>query len=107
MRRTTPRPSNPYRQIYKAYADAQFTLEELLEHFEAYDIYGTLDNPEIHIVDGDQELLFFVSIGYDDDDCVPTIYQASAELLGQRFSDVSSTYVNNNFPITKLHEGVR
>lgn len=103
MRRTTPRPTNPYRQIYKTYADTQFTLEELLERFKEYDIYGTLDNTEIHIVDGNQELLYFVSIGYD---CAPTIYQASAIFLGQRFSDIASTYVNNGFQITHIQGGI-
>ena len=76
MRRTTPRPINPNREVYKKYAETQFTLEELLAEFQNYTIYGVIENTTIYIVNGEQVLMQFDSIGYDDEDCIPTLYEA-------------------------------
>ena len=101
MRRTT----NPYRETYKQYAETQMTFEEILNTFKDYTIYGTLENTEIHIIDANnKEYLFFTSIGYDDDDCVPTIYQPSAEIgFGKDFDEIANIYLDNCEKITKLN----
>ncbi len=97
MRRKTPRPSNPYRAFFKKYADAQMTYEEILAEFNEYQIYDFLDNADIHIVDADNKsVLFFESIGYDDDDCVPTVYEASPIFLGKDFNEICRTYEIQN-----------
>ena len=106
MRRKTPRTNNPYREVYKQYAETQLTLEEILDKFNDYTIYGTLDNTEIHIVDTKlcKEYLFFESIGYDDDDCTPTLYQASPYLgFGTDFDDIINCYLDDHEKITKLN----
>lgn len=104
MRRTTPRPINPNREVYKKYAETQFTLEELLAEFKDYTIYGTLDNTEIHIVDASNtEYLFFETLGYEDEDCIPTIYETSPMFLATNFNEVSNYYLEDGFPITKLN----
>ena len=106
MRRKTPRPNNPYRVFFKKYADTQMTYEELIAEFKGYKIYGFLDNADIHIVDENNEsVLFFESIGYDDDDCVPTIYEASAIFLGQPFDKVAWGYADINEMPKFLNEG--
>lgn len=103
MRRKTPRPNNPYREFFKKYAEAQMTYEEILAEFNEYRIYGFLDNADIHIIDADNKgVLFFESIGYDDDDCVPTIYEASPIFLGRDFAEICSTYSKTNDVPKKL-----
>lgn len=103
MRRTTPRPSNPYRAFFKQYADSQMTYEEILAEFKDYQIYGFLDNADIHIVDADNKgILFFESIGYEDDDCVLTVYEASPIFLGKDFADICLTYSKTNDKPQKL-----
>ena len=93
MRRTTPRPNKPYRPFFKQYADSQLTYEEILTKFHDYKIYGFLDNTDIHILDADNKgVLFFESIGYDDDDCVPSVYTASPIFLGKDFKEICRTY---------------
>lgn len=95
MRRTTPRPMNPYRALFQQYADAQFTNEEILAEFKDYKIYGFLDNADIHIVDANNKsVLFFESIGYDDDDCVPSVYEASPIYLGHDICDIAGIYAD-------------
>lgn len=105
MKRTTPRPINHYRDVYKKYTEAQFTLEELLAEFSDYTIYGTLENTEIHIVDTNNKLyLFFESIGYDDEECIPTIYEISPyEKQGTDFDDIAFIYLDDCEKITKLN----
>lgn len=105
MRRITPRPMNPYREVYKKYAEIQMTLEEILAKFNGYTIYGTLDNTEIHIVDADnKEYLFFSSIGYEDDDCIPDLYQPSAEIgFGKDFDEIADIYLDDCCKIIKLN----
>ncbi len=89
MRRTTPRPNNPYRPFFKRYADSQLTYEKILAEFHDYKIYGFLDNTDIHIVDADNKgVLFFESI----DDCVPSVYTASPIFLGKDFNEICRTY---------------
>ena len=93
MRRTTPRPINPYREFFKQYADAQLTYEEILAEFKDYKIYSFLDSTDIHIVNADNKgVLFFESIGYEDDDCVPSIYEASPIYLGKDICDIAGIY---------------
>lgn len=105
MKRTTPRTPTPYRELYKKYSETQMTLEELLTEFQDYTIYGTLDNAEIHIVNADnKEHLLFESIGYEDEDCIPTIYEVSPYVKqGTDFNEVANIYHNNCFAITKLN----
>ena len=105
MLRTTPRTPNPYREIYKQYAETQMTLEEILEAFKDYDIYGALDNWDIHIIDStNHSYLFFESIGYEDDDCVPTIYETSAVFLGSTLEDIVGIYLDHQIQVTKLNQ---
>lgn len=95
MRRTTPRPSNPYRPFFKQYADSQLLYEEILAEFHDYKIYGFLDNTDIHIVDADNKsVLFFEFIGYDDEDCVPSVYEASPIYLGRDICDIACIYAD-------------
>ena len=106
MKRVTPRTPNPYREVYKKYAEVQMTLEEILAEFKDYLIYGTLENTELHIADTKfcKEYLFFESIGYDDDDCVPTLYQASPYLgFGTDFDDILFYYIDDYEKITQLN----
>ena len=104
MRRKTPRTPNPYREVYKKYAELQMTLEEILATFSNYTIYGTLDNTEIHIVDvNNKEYLFMETLGYDDDDCVSTIYETSPMFLATDFNEVSSFYIEDGFAVTQLN----
>lgn len=103
MKRVTPRTPNPYREVYKKYAEVQMTLEEILTKFSNYTIYGTLDNAEIHIVDNGTEYLFFESIGYENEDCIPTIYETSPMFLATSFNEVSNYYTEVGFTVTKLN----
>lgn len=105
MLRTTPRSTNPSRELYKKYKDTQLTFEEILDKFKNYTIYGTLENTEIHIVDADNKLyLFFESIGYDDDDSIPTLYEISPYLqYGKDFDEIAYFYLDDCEPITKLN----
>ena len=108
MRRTTPRTINPYRALFQQYADAQLTYEEILAEFKDYQICGFLDTEDIHIVDADNKgVLFFESIGYDDDDCVPSVYEASPIFLGKDFNDICRTYVPLNEYPKYLNGGVK
>ena len=99
------RTTNPYREAYKKYAETQMTLEELLTEFKDYTIYGTLDNTEIHIIDTNNKVyLFFESIGYDDEDCIPTIYEISPyEKQGTDFDEIADIYLDDCERITKLN----
>ena len=93
MRRTTPRPLNPYRALFQQYADCQLTYEEILAEFKDCHIYSFLDSTDIHIIDADNKgVLFFESIGYEDDDCVPSVYEASPIFLGKDFNEICQTY---------------
>lgn len=102
MKRVTPRTPNPYRTLYKQYAETQFTLEEVLKEFQHCTIYGFLDNTSLYIVDGSKILLLFDSIGYDDDDCVPTLYEAYPQ-FGEDFDEIANCYLEDGFKPTKLN----
>ena len=96
MRRTTPRPINPYRAFFKRYADSQLLYEEILAEFKDFKIYSFIDSTDIHIIDADNKgVLFFESIGYDDDDCVPSVYTASPIFLGKDLDEICRTYVDS------------
>ena len=102
MRRTTPRPTNPNRAVYKKYAEAQMTLEEILAEFKDYTIYGVLDNTSIYIVDGNKAVLLFDTIGYEDDECVPDIYEAVPVTVVDDFDYIANCYMDDCCKITKL-----
>ncbi len=103
MRRTTPRPANPNREVYKRYAETQFTLEELLAEFKDYTIYGIVENTSIYIVDNEAIVIMFDSIGYDDEDCVPTLYEAYPVPTGYPFSRVINGLAEDGEHPTKLN----
>lgn len=102
MKRVTPRTPNPNRELYKQYADSQLTIEEILDTFKDYDIYGVVENTAIYIVDNGYMLLEFDSIGYDDDDCVPTLYEAYPCLLGDRFERIANSLYEDSQPYPML-----
>ena len=89
-----------YKLAYKRYAETPMTLEEILETFKDFTIYGTLDNTEIHIVDADyREYLFFELIRYED-----AIYAASTYVgFGKSFNEISDIYFDACEKITKLN----
>lgn len=104
MLRTTPRKPNPYREIFNKYKEAQMTLDEILEAFKDYDIYGALDNWDIHIIDStNHSYLFFESIGYEDDECAIDLYQTSAVFLGATLEEIADTYLDHCITVTKLN----
>lgn len=104
MIRTTPRKPNPYREIFKQYADTQMTLDEILETFKDYTIYGALSNWDIHIIDStNHSYLFFESIGYEDDECAPDLYQPSAVFLGATLEEIADIYLDHSIIVTKLN----
>ena len=90
------------RTIYKQYAETQLTLEEVLDAFKDYTIYSVLDNTSLYIVADGKAVILFDSIGYDDDDCVPTLYEAYP-MPYENFDDIANRYVEDNFVITKLN----
>ena len=98
MKRTTPRPNNPNRALYQQYADSQLTLADILYNFQQYDIYGIVENTAIYIVENGYMLIEFDSIGYDDDDCVPTLYEASPCKLGDRFDRIAKSLYEDSQP---------
>ncbi len=103
MRRTTPRPTNPNRALYKKYAGTQMTLEEILDTFSDYTIYSFVENTAIYIVDNELIVLEFDSIGYDDEDCLPTIYEAYPEWLGYNFDRIVNSFLEDGIRPTKLN----
>ena len=103
MKRTTPRTSNPNRALYKQYAETQMTLEEILSTFNNYTIYGVLDNTSIYIIDNGKVALLFEYIGYEDEECIPDIYEAEATDLGRNFDAIAYYYLDDCIKITKLN----
>ena len=98
-----PRPINPSMEVYKKYAEVQMTLEEILAEFKDYTIYGVMDNASIYIVDGNNAVLLFDSIGYEDDDCVPDVYEAFPNPLGEDFGRTINCYLADDCKLTKLN----
>lgn len=106
MRRTTPRAINPYKVLFQQYADSQLLYEEILAEFKDYQIYSFLDSTDIHIIDADNKgVLFFESIGYDDDDCAPSVYTSSPIFLGKDFDYICWTYQSVSESPKKLNKG--
>ena len=103
MKRTTPRPINPNRELYKKYADTQLTLEEVLNQFSSYTIYGIIENTSIYIVDNGNIIIEFDSIGYDDEDCIPTLYEAYPVPTGYPFDRVVNGLREDGEYPTKLN----
>lgn len=103
MLRQTARPINPYREFYKKYAETQMTLEEILDAFKDYTIYSFVENTAIYIVDDKVIVLELDSIGYDDEDCVPTLYEAYPEWLGYNFDCIVSSFLEDGIKPTKLN----
>jgi hypothetical protein len=103
MLRKTPRTPNPYREVYKKYADTQMTLEELLAEFKDYTIYGVMGNITIYIVSNETLILEFDSIGYDDEDCLPTLYEAYPVPTNYPFSRIVNGFREVGFYPTKLN----
>lgn len=96
------RTPNPYREVYKKYANTQMTLEEILTKFNTYTIYGVMDNTSIYIVDNNKSILLFDIIGYEDDECIPDIYEAYPT-HGEDFDEMTNLYFNDFCKITKLN----
>jgi hypothetical protein len=103
MRRTTPRQPNPYREVYKKYAETQFTLEEILEEFKGYTIYSIMDNTTIYIVHNDIILISFDSIGYEDEDCIPILYEAYPHPSEDCFNRITNSLLEDGCKPTKLN----
>ena len=93
---------NPYREAYKQYAETQLTLEEILSTFKDYTIYSILDNTTLYIVEGNTVILLFDSIGYEDDDCMPDIYEAYPA-HGECFNTICDRYLYDGCSIMKLN----
>ena len=103
MKRTTPRTPNPSRKLYKQYAETQMTLEEILTTFSDYTIYSVLDNTSIYIVSEGKVALLFEHIGYEDEECIPDIYEAEATDLGKDFDFIAYYYLDDCIKINKLN----
>ena len=80
----------------------QSSLEEIIDIFKGAFVYGINENAEIYVVDEDNRVeCYFESIGYEDDDCVPTVYEmTSYSEIGKDFDDI---YPFDNIAITKLN----
>lgn len=78
------------------------TLEEILSTFHNYTIYGVLDNTSIYIIADGKSIILFDSIGYDDDECVPTLYEAYP-MPYEDFDTIADRYLEDSCPITKLN----
>ena len=102
MKRTTQRTPNPNKTIYKQYAETQLTLEEILNTFKDYTIYSVLDNTSIYIIADGKSIILFDSIGYDDDECVPTLYE-TYPMPYEDFDNIAHHYIDDCCKITKLN----
>ena len=98
-----PRPINPSMEVYKKYAEVQMTLEEILAEFKDYAIYGIVENTSIYIVSNEDIVIEFDSIGYEDDDCVPDVYEAYPVPAGYPFSKVVNSLREDGEHPTKLN----
>jgi len=98
LRKTT----NPNREVYKQYAETQMTLEEVLSTFKDYTIYSVLDNTSLYIVADGKSVLLFDYIGYEDDECVPDLYEAYP-IPYEDFDDIADRYLDDCCKITKLN----
>lgn len=84
----------------------QATLDEILTAFNGHKIYGLDENTFICVLDAnDNVLVTFESIGYDDDDCVPDLY----EVYDFNYEDVKFAEVAHLWgdTITKIQEEVK
>jgi hypothetical protein len=103
MKRQTQKPINPNRELYKKYQNLQLTLEEVLDQFKDYDIYGVVKNTSIYIVDNEAILIEFDSIENDDEDCIPTIYESYPVPTGYPFSRIVNGLREDGEYPTKLN----
>ena len=90
----------------KKYANTQMTMEELLSNFKNYTVYGMCDNCDIYIVDKhNRAILLFESIGYEDEECLPTLYEMSQEFFEQDFDEIANIYLDDCCKILRLNRG--
>ena len=96
---------------------SQGTLDEILAYYKDYTLYlcegynQTSDNEtELFVVDSnDRVAVVFESIGYEDDDCTPDVYEISESCPKIPISWVLDRYAEDylNCTITKLQGGIK
>jgi hypothetical protein len=63
--------------FYALNPDGQATLDEILLFYREHTVYGIDNNTYIYVVDKNGRVIIsFESIGYEDDDSTPDVYQA-------------------------------
>lgn len=99
---------NLFKNFYELHPDGQATLHDILWFYHDYTIYSIGNKDLIYVVDKkDCCIKCFESIGYEDDDCVPDIYQVFTSDLNKQFSYVADTYLEDGCTITKLQGGTK
>ena len=88
--------------------DGQGTLDEILDHYKDYTVYGIGNNDILYVVDAtDCCIQCFENIGYEDDECTPIVYEVFTDHLHQQFSYVADMYLEDQCTITKLQGGIK
>lgn len=87
--------------------DYQATLDEILEAFKGDTVYGLDHNTFICIVDSlGNVYATFESIGYEEDDGTPDVYQLYDMNYDVKFAEVAHLWSNSS-PITKIQGGTK